>query len=117
MQALPWVVPPPWASSRIKLNQLFYEHGLNPPADLIESASFLAMLTFVRQRPAIGFVARSVGRYLEAEGLARMLNIKVPIELPPVGIIVMRGRARPPATLQLIECLRRAAKVKRPARA
>ena len=117
LAALPWVVPPPWASSRIKLNQLFYEHGLNPPADLIESASFLAMLTFVRQRPAIGFVARSVGRYLEAEGLATMLNIKVPIELPPVGIIVMRGRTRPPATLQLIECLRRAAKVKRPARA
>ncbi len=112
--ALPWVVPPPWASSRIKLNQLFYGHGINPPADLIESASFLVMLTFMRQRPAIGFVARSVARYLEREGLAKVLNIKVPIDLPPVGLITMRGRTRPPATAQLIECLRNAAKARRP---
>ena len=112
--ALPWVVPPPWASSRIKLNQLFYKQGINPPADLIESASFLVMLTFMRQRPAIGFVACSVARYLEKEGLAKVLNIKVPIELPPVGLIMMRGRTRPPATAQLIECLCSAAKVRRP---
>jgi hypothetical protein len=83
-----------WASSRIKLNQLSYQHKLNPPADLIESASFLVMLTFMRQRPAVGFVARS--------------------ELPPVGLIMMRGRTRPPATAQLIECLRSAAKIRRP---
>lgn len=114
LAAVPWVVPPPWASSRIKLNQLFYQHQLNPPADLIESASFLVMLTFMRQRPAVGFVARSVARYLEAEGLAKVLNIKVPIELPPVGLILMRGRTRPPATAQLIECLRSAAKTRRP---
>ena len=107
---LPWVVPPPWASSRIKLNQMFYKHRLNPPTDVIESASFLVTLTFVRQRPAIGFVARSVALHLEREKLARTLAIKVPIELPPVGIIAMRGRMRTPATQQMIECLRRAAK-------
>jgi hypothetical protein len=34
----------------------------------------------------------------------------VPIELPPVGIITMRGRISTPSSEQLIECLRRAAK-------
>jgi len=112
LAALPWVVPPPWASSRIKLNQMFYKQGLNPPVDLIETASFLATITFVRRRPAIGFVARSVARHLEREGLAKILRIEVPIELPPVGIITMRGRMRTPASEQMIECLRRAAKAK-----
>lgn len=110
LAALPWVVPPPWASSRIKLNQMFYKHGLNPPVDLIESASFLVTLTFVRERAAIAFVARTVARFLEREGLAKTLRVKVPIELPPVGIIAMRSRMRTPACEQLIDCLRRASK-------
>jgi DNA-binding transcriptional LysR family regulator len=109
LATLPWVVPPPWASSRIKLNQMFYKHRLNPPTDVIESASFLVTLTFVRQRSAIGFVAHSVARHLEREKLARTLQIKLVIDLPPVGIITMRGRMRTPATQQMIECLRRAA--------
>lgn len=110
LAALPWVVPPPWASSRIKLDQIFYQHGLNPPVDLIETASFLATLTFVRQRPAIGFVARAVARHLAREGLAKILGAKVTIDLPPVGLITLKGRLRSPASAQLIECLRRAAK-------
>src|SRR5262249_2433057 len=109
LATLPWVVPPPWASSRIKLNQMFYKHRLNPPTDIIESASFLVTVTFMRQRPAIAFVARSVAQPLEREKLARTLAVRVPIELPAVGIITMRGRMRTPASAQLIECLRRAA--------
>jgi DNA-binding transcriptional LysR family regulator len=104
-----WVMPPPWASSRIKLNQLFYQQGLNPPVDVVETASFLATLSVVRQRPAIGFVARSVARHIEREGLVKVLGIPVPIELPAVGIITMRGRLRTPATLQLMACLREVA--------
>lgn len=106
----PWVVPPPWASSRVKLEQMFYRHRLDPPRDLVETASFLATLTFVRERPAIGFVARRVARHLERAGLARSLRVALPIELPPVGIITLRNRARTPACEQLIQCLRRAAK-------
>jgi DNA-binding transcriptional LysR family regulator len=109
LAVLPWVVPPPWASSRIKLNQMFYKHRLNPPTDIIESASFLVTVAFMRRRPAIAFVARSVAQHLERERLARTLALRVPIELPAVGIITMRARMRTPATAQLIECLRRAA--------
>lgn len=104
---LAWVVPPPWASSRVKLDQMFYKHGLNPPADLIESASFMVTLMFMRQRPAIGFVARTVARHLESEGLAKVLKLQIPFELPPVGMITMRGRMRTPAANQLMDCLRR----------
>lgn len=109
LAAVAWVMPPPWASSRIKLNQMFYKHGLNPPADVIESASFLVTLTFVRERGTMAFFARSVARYLEREGLAKTLRLKIPIELPSVGIITMRGRMRTPASEQFIDCLRQAA--------
>lgn len=105
-----WVMPPPWASSRIKLIELFYKNGVHPPVDLVESASFLMTLTFLRQRATLGFVARDVGLYLESEGLAKRLPIAVPMDLPPVGLITMRGRLRTPAAEQMIECLRQAAR-------
>ncbi|MEP6720502.1 MAG: LysR substrate-binding domain-containing protein [Variovorax sp.] len=106
LAGVPWVVPPPWASSRVKLEQMFYKHGLVPPVDIVETASFLATLTFVRERPAVGFLARGVAHHFETEGLLKILKLKVPIELPPVGMITLRGRPRTPATEQLMDCLR-----------
>jgi len=106
LAVVPWIVPPPWASSRIKLEQMFYKHGLVPPADIVETASFLATLTFVRELPAVGFLARGVARHFEREGLVKVLKLQVPIELPPVGMITLRGRSRTPATEQLMACLR-----------
>ena len=104
-----WVMPPPWASSRIKLNQMFYKHRLNPPVDVIETASFLVTLCCMTERGAVGFWARSVAEHWQAQGLARILPVKVPIELPPVGLITLRGRLRPPAVEQFMQCLRQAA--------
>jgi DNA-binding transcriptional LysR family regulator len=109
LAAQTWVMPPTWASSRIKLMELFFEHGENPPVDLIESASFLMTLTFIRQRSTLGFFSRDVGVWLESEGLATRLPVEVPMALPPVGLITMRGRMRTPAAEQMIECLRQAA--------
>ncbi len=105
-----WIVPPPWASSRVKLNQMFYKHGLQPPVDVVESTSFLATLTFVRKSSRLGFVARAVAQHLEDEGLVRALPVDVPIELPPVGLISLAGRICTPSTEQLVDCLRQVAK-------
>lgn len=113
---LPWVVPPAWASSRTKLHQIFYRHGLNPPTDLIETTSWLNTVTFMQQLQALGFVAQGVAQDMEAKGLARRVDIAVDFELPPVGLILMRTRLRTPASLELIECLRRQARQIRKAR-
>lgn len=104
-----WVMPPPWASSRIKLNQMFYKHQLNPPVDVIETASFLVTLSCLRERGAVGFWARSVAEHYQQQGLVRVLPIKVPIDLPPVGLMSLRGRLRTPASEQMMDCLRQAA--------
>lgn len=113
LAAQPWVVPPAWASSRVKLVQLFHRQGLQPPVDLVETASFLATLSFMRARAALGFVARGVAEHLEREGLALRLRLAVPIELPPVGLIGLRGRHRSPACEQLLQALREAVPVAR----
>jgi DNA-binding transcriptional LysR family regulator len=111
----PWVMPPPWAASRVKLHQMFYKHRLNPPVDVIETASFLVTLTCLRERGAIGFWARSVAEHYRDQGLVRVLPVEVPIELPPVGLITLRGRLRTPAAEQFMACLRQANTARQPA--
>ena len=109
LSALPSVMPPPWASLRVKLEQQFFRHGLQPPTDLVETASFLALLTFLTERDAVGFLARSVARHFEHQGAVRILPLSVRVELPPVGMMTMRGRAVTATTGRLMECLRTAA--------
>lgn len=103
---LPCVMPPPWASLRVKIEQEYYRHGLTPPTDLIETSSYFAISTFVKRRGAVGFVARSVGQYFEQEGLFKILPLDVAVDLPPVGIITLRGQRLTTSSEQLIECLR-----------
>lgn len=102
----PWVVPPAWASSRVKLYQMFYKHRQDPPTNVIESASFLVTMTFVRQLACVAFVADAVARQLQGEGRAITLPIAVPIELPPVGLLRLRSSLRTPAAESLIHALR-----------
>ena len=109
LAALPCVLPPPWASLRVKLEQQFHKHGLQPPTDLVETASFLALRTFLEQRGAVGFMAQSVAEFFQAAGSVRTLKLSVPVELPPIGLITLRGRPVTTTTAQLMECLRQAA--------
>lgn len=109
LAALPCILPPPWASLRVKLEQQFHKHGLQPPTDLVETASFLALRTFLEQRGAVGFMAQSVGAFFEAAGSVRVLKLAVPVELPAIGLITLRGRPLTTTTAQLMECLRQAA--------
>lgn len=101
----PLVMPPPWASLRVKIEQAFFRHGQQPPADVMESSSYLAVTTFVAQRQAVGFVARSVGQQLQAEGRFHVLAMPVELDLPPIGLITLRDRRLPPSVTELSACL------------
>jgi DNA-binding transcriptional LysR family regulator len=108
LAAIPCVLPPPWASLRVKIEQQFFKYGLAPPQDVIETASFLALTIFLQQRGAAGFLAQSVAKHFESQGILKVLRLKVTIELPPVGLITLRGRRLTTTTQQFIDCLRQA---------
>lgn len=102
----PWVLPPPWASSRTKLVQIFHQHGLNPPTNLVESASFLAILNAVTEQQAIGFVAQEVGLHFAKKRLFKILPMPLQLDLPPIGLITLREQEPSQATQQLMAHLR-----------
>ncbi|WP_191577206.1 MULTISPECIES: LysR substrate-binding domain-containing protein [Achromobacter] len=109
LAALPCVMPPPWASLRVKLEQQFHHRGLQPSSDLMETSSYLSTLTFIRERNAVGFLAKSAARSFESQGLCRILDVPLDLALPPVGIITLREARLPATSAQLIECLKDAA--------
>ncbi|MBS0294129.1 MAG: LysR family transcriptional regulator [Proteobacteria bacterium] len=109
----PCVLPPPWASLRVKLEQQFFAHDLHPPVDIVESASFLSQLSFMHQRGAVAFMARTVARHFAQHGILEQLGLAVRIELPPVGLITLRGQRLTPVTALLVECLREGVKTLR----
>lgn len=106
LSGLRFVVPPPWASLRVKLEQQFLRMGLEPPHDVVESASFLAQICFVRDHDAAAVMARSVAEHFAKQGFVRALALHVPVDLPPVGLIVMRDRPLTPITQRLMDKLR-----------
>lgn len=106
----PCVMPPPWASLRVKLEQQFFAHGLHPPADIVESASFLSQITFLHQRGAVAFMARTVARHFAQQGMLAVLRLPVQVALPPVGLITLRGQRVTPVTGLLVESLREVGK-------
>lgn len=101
-----WVVPPAWASSRTKLIQAFHQHGLNPPEDLVETASFLAIFNAVMDQEAVGFVAQAVGKHFEQKGFFKILPIVLAMDLPPVGLITLQGQNVNHSTEKFMQCLR-----------
>lgn len=108
----PCVLPPPWASLRVKLEQQFFKHGLQPPSDVVETASFLSQLAFMHERGAIAFMATSVARHFEKLGVVYTLRVRVTVDLPPVGMITLRGQQLTATTLEFMECVRKVAKQK-----
>lgn len=102
----PCVLPPPHASLRVQLDQQFHRHGLHPPADVIESTSFLAQLTALHERGAVGVLAREPALHAQGLGLLRRLALPLTLVLPPVGLVTQRGRRPAPAAAQLLDDLR-----------
>jgi DNA-binding transcriptional LysR family regulator len=107
--AMPFVMPPPWASLRVKLEQQFHRYGVQPPEDVIESWSYQAVAVFVRRRGAVGFMAQSAAREFEQAGTLSVLRLAVELELPSVGIITLREVAPTAVATQLMHSLRQAA--------
>lgn len=109
LQTQRWVMPPPWATSRTKLHQLFYKNRLDPPADCVETASLLVTINLIHALEAIGFVARNVGLHLQSQGQAHVLPMSLQLELPPLGIITLAGQIPSTTAQQLISVIRQVA--------
>lgn len=106
----PWTLPPAGSFVRSRFDELSRQSGMPRPRDVVETSSFLAMVTLLRERGAVCLMSSALAHYCERVQLARVLSLS-PVHLnAPVGIIRIEGRRERPGVAHFSECLRLAAR-------
>lgn len=69
-------MPPPWASLRVKLDQMFYCEGRHIPSTPWSRRHFLAHISFLQQWGAAASMSRTVALHFQRQGLLKVLALK-----------------------------------------
>jgi DNA-binding transcriptional LysR family regulator len=88
---------------------LFREHGLDAPANLIETAALLFVTKMIGQGDMIGLVAGDVGRYYAGHALVAVLPVELPCHMDAFGLITRTDRPLAPAAKVMLAAIRGAA--------
>lgn len=104
LRAYPWVLEPRGSLLRQQVEMLFLRHGLEPPGQVLNTASALVALAALARGDAIGAVSTSVAAIFGPRGRFRRLPAprEAPrLSVPPYGLIRLRGHRLSPAAHSL----------------
>lgn len=105
-----WILPPPDAPLRQRIDAYFAQQGLALPAPVAESVSLLANEVLLRGADMLAAMPRAVAHHYAELGVLAILKFKPDWSLPAVGV-VQRAHVEPaPALTHFLEALRREAK-------
>ncbi|WP_288251407.1 LysR substrate-binding domain-containing protein [uncultured Hydrogenophaga sp.] len=105
----PWVLPPADSLLRQPLLTAFHAHGVETPANHLETLSLNVTTQYVRITDAIATMPDSLASRLMTEGLLARLPLRLAKLMRPVGAMWIREKLPGAAFSQLIECLRESA--------
>lgn len=108
LNAYPWILPPPGSSSRRRFDDVARQLGLSLPTDLVETSSFVVMLTLMRERDTVCLLPQRLARYCEAAGLVKVLPVPALHVGSPIGLVSVEDRHLRPSVVLFIDCLREA---------
>lgn len=101
----PWILPPESASVRVPLEEWLEQQGLPLPLNRIESVSFTANTTLLRESLAVCFFSRNNAEHLSQLGLVAMLPLEIRELSGPVGALWLKNKPLTPAARALLEAL------------
>jgi DNA-binding transcriptional LysR family regulator len=87
----PWIIPPPNNPFRSYLEGLFYQEGLSLPNNAFEIASMFAARAILLENEDVvcTLPSKSLRREIH-EGVLSQLNVPIPLNPPPVGVLHKR---------------------------
>ena len=101
--AYPWVLPLEQTALRAELEQVFRDHGLRLPANLVECTSSLTVRTLVRETDMIAALPELVAR-TDTDLAALPVSLE-PVR-PQVGVTLPRTRTLTPSARLMLDHLR-----------
>lgn len=105
-----WVLPPPDSAARSRFDQQLTMSGLSPLRDLVETGSFLSLVTLLRERRALAILSESLARYFQQLGVLLILDAPQVHAGTSIGFARVAGRRDSPPTELLCDCIRQAAR-------
>ena len=112
----PWVLPPPDTFSRRRYEDALRQHGVGLPKDLVETASFLAMIMLTRERHGVCAMSEGLARYFERIGVFAILPLAAVSMRSAVGMVRLEERQHRPATELFAKCFTQAVRLELPER-
>lgn len=101
-----WVLPPPDAAFRQRIDAAFRQQGVEPPSRLVESMSIVTNKALLEGSDMLGVMPRNVARNFELAGDLAMLAVDLPPPSGPVGIITRSETSATDAQRELFDALR-----------
>jgi DNA-binding transcriptional LysR family regulator len=101
-----WLLPPPGAPLRQRIDAYFVAEGLTIGAPVVESVSLLASEVFLRGSDMLGVMPRAIAQHYAIQGMLAILNFKPVWDLPWVGIAQRAGIEPLPVLQDFLQALR-----------
>ncbi len=109
LSAREWILPPPDTTLRRQIDKLFHDQGVAPPANPLESISYLTNRYLIVNTDMIGVWPYHVVQDDIERGLLRVLPIEVSDTSQPVGVCLRSEEGLSPAAQAFLACLRKTA--------
>lgn len=106
LRSMQWVLPPELAPMRLELERLLTEQGVSRPSPRTETTSQMLVEILVNQTDMVAAMPASVAQLYQARGQIAMLNLSLPINMPPVGLLRLADAVLPPAVTSFFALVR-----------
>jgi DNA-binding transcriptional LysR family regulator len=103
-----WVLPPELAPMRHQLERVLTEHGLRRPTSRIETTSQMLIELILNQTDMVAAMPLSVARLYQSRGQLAILDLFLPIAMPPVGLLLHAQVMRSPVVESVLTLVRQA---------
>ncbi|ETX27489.1 LysR family transcriptional regulator [Roseivivax isoporae] len=104
LSSLTWVMQAPGMPIRAAVDAAYLAEGLAPPSEVVDTASLLVTLAYLRDTNAVAPAAREVADLLIGAGAAGIVRLPLarPITLSPYNLIRRRQRPASPVAERLM---------------
>jgi DNA-binding transcriptional LysR family regulator len=108
-----WVLPPESAPMRQELERVLAEHGLHRPTPRTESTSQMLVEIILNQTDMVAAMPSSVAWLYQSRGQLVILDLFLPITMPPVGLLLHAQALLSPAVEAVIRLVRQVGEMQR----
>lgn len=110
LQGMDWILQPELEPMRRQLEAILVRNGVAKPSPRLETASVLLMSAMLSTTDMVAVMPTGVADLYEKQGQLRKLRMDLPIDLPPVGMVVPSNTLLPPPVATFISFVRKVAR-------